>query len=78
MTSGDNSGKFSRIVARTATQLTVTPAFTSAVANNDTYVVGKTAAGDPTKVLEIKRSFNAGARTNTVWPQKSATVATGF
>jgi len=78
MTGGPNTTRVARIVARTATELTVSPALPFAVASGNSYVIGKAIATDATKVLELKRSFNGGARRIVVWPQKCAAVATGF
>lgn len=68
---GTNAPTWRRVIARTATQLTLDAAVGSTAASS-TYIVGKTKGADPEKVLQLGRNFNSGNRRVEVYPQKSA------
>lgn len=77
-TSGLNVTDWRRIVARTATSLTVDFDFANNIVATDKYVVGATATADPTKLLHLTRSFNGGTRRVNVYPQKCGADYVGF
>jgi hypothetical protein len=78
-TNGDNDGEWRRIVqVMSSTKVKVDANFTNDVSSGDTFVIGKTDADDPTKVLELKRTFDGATKTVQVFPQKTYVTYTGF
>ncbi|MFO0897970.1 MAG: hypothetical protein U0836_11150 [Pirellulales bacterium] len=73
-----NLGQWRRIVARTATTLTVDADFPANISATDKFHIGQTASSNPLKAIELRRSFNGGTKRVDVYPQKCAVNYVGF